>query len=58
MGTHSMKKVEQPLNIRERLAVKFLMIIIQLLAPWEYSHQFDKMWNDIKRDLGVKESEL
>lgn len=53
-----MKKVEQPLNIRERLAVKFLMIIIQLLAPWEYSHQFDKMWNDIKRDLGVKESEL
>lgn len=58
MGIHSMKKVEQPLNIRERLAVKFLMIIIQLLAPWEYSHQFDKMWNDIKRDLGVKESEL
>jgi hypothetical protein len=56
IATH--KKTEAPLNIRERLAIKFLMIIVQLLAPWEYSHQYDKVWADIKKDLGVKESEL
>jgi hypothetical protein len=33
-------------------------IIVQLLAPWEYSHQYDKVWTDIKKDLGVKEVEL
>lgn len=57
MGIHTNKKTKDPLNIRERLAIKFLMIIVQLLAPWEYSHQFDKMWSDIKKDLGVKEDD-
>ena len=46
---------KDPLSLREKLAIKFLMIIVQLLAPWEYSHQYDKTWADIKSDLGMKE---
>lgn len=55
MSIHTNKKSTDPLTIREKLAIKFLMIVVQLLAPWEYSHQFDAMWSDIKKDLGIKD---
>lgn len=55
MGIHTSKKVSDDLSIREKLAIRFLMIIVQILAPWEYEHQFDAMWADIKRQLGIKD---
>lgn len=48
-------KSKAPLTIREKLAIRFLMVLIQLIEPWEYSHQYTKFWEEIKALLNEKE---
>lgn len=44
-------KKEERLTIREKIALKLTIFLIQMVHPWEYSHQFQKFWDDIKETL-------
>lgn len=49
MATHKTSK--EPLTIREKIAIQFILVVIQVLSPWEYSHQFSEFWEEIKKQL-------
>jgi hypothetical protein len=36
------------LTIREKLVLHLVIFLIQMIHPWEYSHQYDKFWNELK----------
>lgn len=55
MSTKQDWKNNEPLSLRQRLALKLLMIAIQIVNPYEYKHQFEKQWDDITKSLGEKE---
>lgn len=42
------KRKEQPLTIRERLAFTLTIFLIQMIHPFEYSHQYKKFWEELK----------
>lgn len=37
------------LNIRQKLALRLIILAIGLLEPYQFSHQFDKEFDDIKK---------
>lgn len=39
---------ENKLNIREKIVLVLVIFLIQMIKPWEYSHQFTKFWEEIK----------
>lgn len=39
---------DNKLNIRERLVLVLVIFLIQMIKPWEYNHQFNKFWEEIK----------
>ena len=41
------------LTIREELVVQLTIFLIQMIHPWEYSHQYDKFWGEIKELLST-----
>ncbi len=47
------KDKNDPLTIRERLALTLTIFLIQMLHPWEYSHQYAKFWEEL-RELANK----
>lgn len=42
------KEKDSPLTIRERIALTLTVFVIQMVHPWEYSHQFSKFWEELK----------
>lgn len=36
------------LNLRERVVLILVIFLIQMIKPWEYSHQFTKFWDELK----------
>ena len=42
---------DRPLSKRERIAIRLLLFIIALLAPWQYDHQFKSVLEDLKKEL-------
>lgn len=41
-------KKESDLNVREKIVIALTIFLIQMIHPWEYSHQYDKFWQEIK----------
>ena len=39
------------ISLREKLVIILVVFLIQMLKPWEYSHQFTKFWEEIKENL-------
>jgi len=36
-------------SVREKLIITLVIFLIQMLKPWEYSHQFTTFWDEIKQ---------
>lgn len=39
---------ESSLTIREKIVLTLTIFLIQMLHPWEFSHQYDKFWQELK----------
>ncbi len=39
---------EQPLTIREKIVVRLVLFVIQMLEPYKYEHQFKEWTADIR----------
>jgi hypothetical protein len=42
------KQSEKEINTREKVVVMLTLFLIQMIHPWEYSHQYEKFWAEIK----------
>lgn len=42
---------ETPLSVREKLFIKFTMMLLKMLRPYEYEHQYTEIYKDIDRIL-------
>jgi len=42
------------ITIREKLVIVLCVFMIQMVKPWEYSHQFNKFWEEIKEIINQK----
>lgn len=47
-------KEDKPIDIRERIVITLVIFLIQMIKPWEYSHQFTKFWDELKENLTNK----
>lgn len=41
----------RPLSKRERIAIRLLLFLIGLIAPWQYDHQFKETLEALKKEL-------
>jgi hypothetical protein len=39
------------LTMRERVAVRLILLMVQIISPWKFSHQFDEALKAIKEEL-------
>lgn len=46
--------MEKEITIREKITIRLVIFLIQLLKPFEYEHQFKEFFNEIKELVGVK----
>lgn len=42
---------QRQFGLREKIAIKLLMLLIEIVYPSKYSHQFDKVIESVKKDL-------
>jgi len=42
---------DRNLSKRERIAVRLLLFVVQLIAPWQYDHQFKETLEALKKEL-------
>lgn len=42
---------EKAITSRERIAIRLLILLVELVYPAKYGHQFDKIMEEIKKDL-------
>lgn len=42
---------EQPISKRHKIVITLVVFLIQMIEPWEYSHQFTKFWDELKENL-------
>lgn len=47
-------KIPETLTRREKLVIILVIFLVQMLKPWEYSHQFTKFWEEIKETMNEK----
>jgi hypothetical protein len=43
-----MEKEKTPLTIRERIVFVLVLFLIRMIKPWQYDHQFDNFWAELK----------
>ena len=41
------KKSKEPLSIREKIVIKLVMFLIQVIEPYEYEHQFSNHFKEM-----------
>lgn len=46
-----MKKITDPLTVRERLTIKILLWVVAILKPMEYEHQQMEWIKQIREEL-------
>lgn len=46
-----MSEVKETINQRERLTVILIIFLIKMIKPWQYDHQFEKFWGEVKENL-------
>lgn len=54
MATHD-HDTKGNLGIKEKVTVYLFIIVLQVLAPWQYGHQFTEVLADLKALLKDKE---
>lgn len=42
---------DRPLSKRERIAIRLLLLLVQIIAPWQYDHQFKATTEALKQEL-------
>lgn len=45
---------EDGLTIRERIVLTLTVFIIQMVHPWEYSHQYKQFWEQLQKLMDEK----
>lgn len=45
---------EDGLTIRERIVLTLTVFIIQMVHPWEYSHQYKQFWEQLQKLMDDK----
>lgn len=40
---------KEELTFRERLGLRVLIIMLKIVAPWQYSHEFSKQIEEIEK---------
>lgn len=45
---------DEGLTIRERIVLTLTIFIIQMIHPWEYSHQYKQFWEQLKALMDEK----
>ena len=45
------EQIDKPLTIRERLTIALLMLIIKVIKPFNWGHEFDKAFKDVEELL-------
>ena len=48
-----MKQLKEELTIREKIVIRLVIFLIQLLHPYEYEHQFKEYYKEIKELIGL-----
>lgn len=48
---------DKPLNLRQAIALKLVVIAIKIVAPYEYNHQFEKDWKELEDIITGKTEE-
>lgn len=46
--------MEKEITIKEKLVVILVIFLIKMIKPWQYDHQFDKFWSEIKEAINPK----
>ena len=36
------------LNFKEKMVLVLVIFLIKMIKPWQYDHQFDHFWADLK----------
>ena len=54
MKTQDIKLDKSELNTREKLTIVLVLFIINLLKPWQYSHQQDEFYEQVYDLIGLK----
>lgn len=44
-----MAEKNSSLSIREKLVLTLVIFLIQMIHPWEYSHQYKDFWEQLKK---------
>lgn len=48
-----MTENEKPdLTTRQRVALRLILMAVEIVQPWRYSHEADKLIDEIKAELG------
>lgn len=42
---------ETKITIREKVVIILVIFLIRLMKPWQYDHQFDSFWNELKNAI-------
>jgi hypothetical protein len=45
------EQIDKPLTIRERLTIALLILIIKVIKPFSWGHEFDKAFKDVEELL-------
>ncbi len=47
-------EIQAELTIREKIVIRLILFLIQMLKPYEYDHMFDKYYSEMKELIGLK----
>lgn len=45
------ENANEKITVRERLTIVLVIFLVKMIKPWQYDHQFDKFWNEIKESI-------
>lgn len=46
-----MKENEKQISTREKIVIILAIFLIKMIKPWEFDHQFNKFWEEIKENM-------
>ncbi len=49
--------MKEELTIREKIVIRFVLFVIQMIKPYEYEHQFEKYYAEMKELIGLKNND-
>lgn len=48
---------QSELTIREKIVIRLVLFVIQMIKPYEYEHQFTRYYEEMRELLGLKYKE-